>query len=72
VTCEIDFRVGGDQASLAQDESEQGTALLGDLAEAAGVGGGVDGRGQAGIADDVLAPWEAADGPEDEHGGERG
>src|SRR5260370_34159819 len=32
VTFEVDSRVGGDQASLAQDESEQGTALLGDLA----------------------------------------
>src|SRR6266852_9636689 len=28
VTFEVNFRVGGDQAGLAQDEAEQGTALL--------------------------------------------
>ena len=33
VTFEVDFRVGGDQAGLAQDEPKKRTALLGDLAE---------------------------------------
>src|SRR5882672_12916356 len=71
VAFEVDFRVRGDQAGLAQDKPEQGTALFGDLAEAAGVGGGVDGRGQAGIADDVLAIREAGDRAED-HDGRQG
>ena len=42
VAFEVEVRVRGDQAGLAEDGPEQGTALFGDLAEAAGVGGGVD------------------------------
>src|SRR5260370_20383503 len=34
VTCEIDFRVRGDQTRPAQDKTEQRTALLCDLGEA--------------------------------------
>src|SRR5260370_42013313 len=45
VTFEVDFRVGGDQARLAQDESAQGPALLANPPPSSGVGGSVDGRG---------------------------
>jgi hypothetical protein len=68
---ELGVRPDRVQGRLAEDPAEQGVALFGDPAESACVGGGIDGRRQADIADDVLAAGEAGDGAQDEDRGFR-
>ena len=54
---------------LPENEAEERAALLGNLAEPVLVGRGMEGRGQADIADDMLAVGEAAHRPQDHDGG---
>src|SRR5262245_25650514 len=68
---QIVVRAGGEGGGLAEDPAEERVALLGDLAEALFVGGGVDGRGQADVTHDVLAVREAWERAQHQHGGER-
>jgi len=53
---------GGQWSGLAEDPAEQRAALLGDLAQVAGVRRGAHGGGQADVAHDVLASREAGGG----------
>ena len=55
---------------LPENEAEERAALLGNLAEPVLVGRGMEGRGQADIADDMLAVGEAAHRPQDHDGGQ--
>src|SRR5262249_2854060 len=54
---------------LPENEAEERAALLGNLAEPVLVGRGMGGRGQADIADDMLAVGGAAHRPQDHDGG---
>src|SRR5215471_11151360 len=56
--------------SLPEDEAEKRAALLGNLAEPVLVGRGIEGEGQADVADDMLAVGKAAHGPQDHDGGQ--
>src|SRR4029453_18883040 len=56
---EIDVETSGVRGSLAEDPAEEGAALFGDMAESILVGGGIEARGQAHIAHDVLGVGEA-------------
>jgi hypothetical protein len=57
---------------LPQDEAQERTTLLRDVAEAVLIGRRIESRGQADIAHDMLAVVEAADGAQHGDGGQRG
>ena len=69
---EVDIHAGRMRRGLPEDEAEERAALLGDVAEVILVGGGIQGGGQADVADHVLAIGEAGHGPQHDDGGERG
>src|SRR6266851_7893001 len=52
---EVDIHARGMRGGLPEGEAEQCAALLGDVAEVVFIGGGVQGGGQADVADHVLA-----------------
>lgn len=67
-TFEVGVRARRVRRRLTEDEAEERAALLGDVAEVIFVGGGVEGWGQADVADHVLAVVEAGDGPQHDDG----
>lgn len=68
---EIAIHARGMRGRLPEGEAEQRAALLGDVAEVMFGGGGIEGRGQADVADHVLAVMEAGHGPQHDDGGQR-
>jgi len=68
---EIGIHARGMRGGLPEGEAEQRAALLGDMAEVIFIGGGIEGRGQADVADHVLAVVEAGHGAQDDDGGQR-
>src|SRR6267143_6743853 len=52
---EVGIHAGGMRGGLSEGEAEEGAALLGDVAQMIFIGRGVQGGGQADVADDVLA-----------------
>src|SRR5262249_19227250 len=67
----IDIGAGSKGRGVTEDPAEQRAALLTDPAQSIFISRSVDGRGQADIADHVLAPWETPNGAENEDGGQR-
>jgi len=67
---EIGVETRGVRGGLAEHPAEQRAALFGDMAESILIGGGIEARGQAHVAHDVLGVGEAGDGAEDDNGGE--
>ena len=67
---EIGIHARGMGGGLPEGEAEQRAALLGDVAEVIFIGGGIKGRGQADVADHVLAVVEAGHGPQHDDGGQ--
>src|SRR2546426_11024964 len=68
---EIGIHARGMRGGLAKGEAEQRAALLGDVAEVMFIGGGFERRGEADVADHVLAVVKAGHGPQDDDGGQR-
>src|SRR6266581_4008509 len=56
---EVGIHARGMRGGLPEGKAEEGAALLGDVAQMIFIGRGVQGRGQADVADDVLAVGEA-------------
>ena len=56
---EIGIHARGMRGGLPEGEAEQRAALLGDVAEVIFIGGGVEGRGEADVADHVFAVMKA-------------
>src|SRR5713101_692964 len=56
---EIGIHARGMRGGLPEGEAEERAALLGDVAEVIFIGGGVEGRGEADVADHVLAVMKA-------------
>ena len=67
---EVGIHAGGMRGGLPEGEAKERAALLGDVAEVIFIGGGMEGRGQADVADHVLAVVEAGDGPQGDDGGQ--
>ncbi len=70
-TFEVGVRARRVGRRLTEDEAEERAALLGDVAEVICVGGGVEGWGQADVADHVLAVVEGGDGLQHDDGRQR-
>ena len=67
---EVGIQAGRIRGGLPEGEAEERAALLGDVAEVIFVGGGVEGGGQADMADHVLAVVEAGHGAQHDDGGQ--
>ena len=59
------------RGGLPEGEAKERAALLGDVAEVIFIGGGIEGRSQADVADHLLAVVEATDGAQHDDGGQR-
>src|SRR5262245_54638254 len=69
---EVGIQAGRMRGGLTEGEAKERAALLGNVTEVMLVGGGIQGRRQADVADHVLAVVEASHWPQDDDGGERG
>jgi len=68
---EVGIHAGGMRGGLPEGEAKERAALLGDVAEVIFIGGGIEGRSQADVADHLLAVVEATDGSQHDDGGQR-
>ena len=69
---EVSIHAGRMSRGLTESEAEQRAALLSDVTEMVFIGRGIEGRGQADIADHVLAIVEPGHGAQHDDGGEGG